>query len=107
MKYTKKIFTKYPKLKQLNKTKMKNIILLSCIIFAAITGQAQTVKTDTNGNFYAAKTATKSKEAKQTGKTFTDSKGNVYPVLISDNGKFYVIRTSKAGNEYKQYLKTE
>lgn len=51
-------------------------------------------------------TGEKAKEpAKATGKTFTDTKGNVYPVYESNKGKLFYLRTSKAGKEYKVYLK--
>lgn len=68
---------------------------------------SQTVKQDANGNYIAVKAAndTTNTGGKATGKTYTDAKGNVYPVMISKNGKLFVIRTSKAGNQYKQYLK--
>lgn len=43
-----------------------------------------------------------------TGFTWTDSKGNKYPIYISNSGSCYVIKTSsKSGKEYKQYLKPE
>jgi Na+-transporting methylmalonyl-CoA/oxaloacetate decarboxylase beta subunit len=63
------------------------------------------VKTDINDNYIAIKTKDSSIN-KPTGKTYTDSKGEVYPVYITANNKLYVIRTSKkTGNQYKQYLK--
>lgn len=37
--------------------------------------------------------------------TWIDSKGNKYPIYISNSGSCYVIRTSKnTGKEYKSYL---
>lgn len=65
-----------------------------------------TVKKDANGNYTAIRSSrSDSTVAKPTGKTYTDTKGNVYPVYISINNKLYIIRTSRTGNKYKQYLK--
>lgn len=37
--------------------------------------------------------------------TYTDSKGNVYPIYLSSTGKAFIKRVSKkTGKEYKQYL---
>jgi len=59
---------------------------------------------DANGNYQAVSKATADKGT-DTGKTFTDSKGAVYPVFKSSAGKLYYIRTSKtSGNDYKVYL---
>jgi hypothetical protein len=85
---------------------MKKAIAIFAIMFAAFTANAQKVTTDAAGNYVAVKTAAKAAEpAKPTRKTYTDTKGNVYPVMVSAKGKLFVIRTSKAGKEYKQYLK--
>lgn len=47
---------------------------------------------------------TGSKETK-TQYTYTDSKGNVYPVYLSSKGKAFIKKVSKkTGKEYKQYL---
>lgn len=83
---------------------MKKIIILLTIICAGSLAHSQNVKQDKNGNYisiYQRDTTS----AKPTGKTFTDTKGNTYPVYVSKNGKLFVMRTSKAGNNYKQYLK--
>ena len=74
-------------------------------LFSAFSGNAQNVKQDKNGNYYAVKMA-KDSTAKQTGKTFTDAAGKTYPVMVSKNGKLFVIRISKAGNKYNYYLKS-
>lgn len=80
--------------------------MLVIALYSCITTQAQNAKL-VNGNYVS---VTKSRTSidttpKSTDKTFTDSKGKVYPVYISSNDKLYVLRTSKAGNQYKQYLK--
>jgi hypothetical protein len=37
--------------------------------------------------------------------TYTDSKGNVYPVYLSSTGKAFIKKVSKkTGKEYKQYM---
>ena len=60
---------------------------------------------DANGNYQAVTHKKAITENQETGKTFTDTKGNVYPVFKSSTGKLYYIRTSKqTGNDYKVYL---
>lgn len=86
---------------------MKKIILLAALFLAFTVLKAQTVKVDASGNYIAVKALKDSTgtAAKPTGKTFTDTKGNTYPVMISKNGKLFVVRISKTGNKYNQYLK--
>ena len=97
-----------------NKVEVKQSVLIILILFISlflasfIDAKGQTVQRDANGNFKAISAPREAKtEAKPTGKTFTDTKGNVYPVLISKNGKLFYVRTSKAGNDYKVYIKIE
>lgn len=80
---------------------MKTLILIASL-FIVTAGHAQTVTKDAQGNYHA---TAKTDSAKATGKTFTDSKGNTYPVFVSRNGKLFYLRTSKSGNIYKAYLK--
>ena len=41
-----------------------------------------------------------------TGKTFTDSNGKVYPVFKTSSGKLYIKKVSaKTGKTYKSYLR--
>lgn len=75
-------------------------LLTTLAILICLTASAQTVK-DSSGNYHAQRSET----AKPTGKTFTDSKGVVYPLLISARGKLFYLRTSKTGNIYKVYIK--
>lgn len=78
-------------------------LLCLFIMGLVVAGNAQQVKQDAQGNYYAVK-ATKDTSItyKPTGKTFTTSKGETFPVYVSKNGKLFVIRTSKAtGNQYK------
>jgi hypothetical protein len=91
---------------------MKSLITMLLILSLGFAAQAQTVKVDAQGNYIAVKdTATKANKpdsGKDTGKTYTDSKGKKWPVMESANGKLYVLRTSaKTGNQYRQYLKVQ
>lgn len=84
---------------------MKKILISLVIICASFVAHSQNVKQDKSGNYYAIG-RNDSTQAKQTGNTYTDSKGIVYPVYISKKGKLFVIRTSKTGNKYNYYLKS-
>ena len=81
----------------------KAIILISALFFLSIAGSAQNAKVDAKGNYISI--AKVREPAKNSGKTFTDSKGNVYPVFESAKGKLFYTRVSKSGNEYNVYLK--
>lgn len=86
--------------------RQKLMILISALFIGlSFASNAQKVERDANGNYVAVKATKTAQDDKPTGKTYTDSKGNVYPVYESKNGKLYVIRTSKTGTQYKQYLK--
>lgn len=90
---------------------MKKSLLFILAIAAAVCFfsrdlAAQRVTVDKSGNYVAVKTNADT-VGKATGKTFTDTKGNVFPVYASKSGKLYVLRTSKSGNVYKQYLKLD
>ena len=81
------------------------IVFTLVAIFSMLSGNAQNVKQDANGNYSAIGRVKDSTSAKPTGQTYTDSKGNTYPVMISKNGKLFVVRISKTGNRYNYYLK--
>jgi len=66
----------------------------------------QNAKLDSKGNYVYVKQPIDT-TGNPTGKTFTDSKGVVYPVLLSKTGSLFVIRTSAKGTRYKYYLRTE
>ena len=92
------------------KKNLNKIAFLICLFIMGlvIAGNAQTVKQDAKGNYVAVKsTSDTAATYKPTGKTFTTTKGDIYPVYVSKNGKLFVIRTSKTGNQYKQYLKVD
>jgi uncharacterized lipoprotein NlpE involved in copper resistance len=78
----------------------KLIVTIAVALFSIVGVNAQKITTDANGNYVAVKSERVKAEAKETGKTFTDAKGNVFPVLQSANGKLFVIKTSKnTGNQ--------
>lgn len=87
---------------------MKKLLSL-LVILSLITGaHAQNATVSNEGNYVAINHQLQGHDsAVATGKTFTDLKGNVYPVWRSRNGKLYYFRTSKAGNVYRAYLKLE
>jgi hypothetical protein len=85
---------------------MKKLILITASILAFTLGYSQTVRKDASGNYVAVVSVRDSTSAKNTGQTYTDAKGNVFPVMISKAGKLFVVRIStKTGAKYNQYLK--
>ena len=86
---------------------MKKIILAAIMLLSLNVGvQAQSVVKSGN-NF----TQVSNKGGKSSGKetktqyTYTDSKGNVYPIYLSSTGKAFIKKVSKkTGKEYKQYM---
>jgi hypothetical protein len=79
-------------------------LYLLCVVSIAANGQTK-VQTTKDGNYTAVSSTVKSgSKAKLTGKTFTDSKGNKFPVYISSNGKLFYKKTAKSGNVYNVYL---
>ena len=84
---------------------MKKSIIFAALLWAT-SATAQNVTVDSNGNFHAVAAA--SKPPIPTVYTYTDNKGKVWPVFVTEKGIPYVIRTSaKTGKEYRYYLKTE
>jgi hypothetical protein len=82
---------------------MKKIIITLSLVLTSMFIQAQTVKKDDSGNYV--QTSSSSATAKDTGKTFTTAKGEVFKVYETAKGRLFVIRKSKkTGTEYKQYL---
>ena len=84
---------------------MKNLIYATLMLMSLSLGvQAQNV--ERKGNTFTQVTNKKSsgKEVK-TQYTYTDSKGNTYPIYLSSTGKAFILRVSKkSGKEYKQYM---
>jgi hypothetical protein len=90
-------------------------LLMGTLVFLALKSNAQfsqAAKVDASGNYTAVAgtrdTALNLTNDKLTGKTFTTSKGENFPVYISKNGKLFVVRVGKeSGKRYKQYLKLD
>ncbi len=82
------------------------LIYLAIIVIGLISeAKAQGIVKDAKGNYtQLSSQKTTESTAKQTGKTFTDKSGKVYPVMESKNGKLFVVRTSKNGTTYNMYL---
>lgn len=87
---------------------MKHLFFCFLLILTISLFAQTKVKKDENDNYVPVKTE-KSAKVKaietKTGKTYTDSKGNVYPVYYTSSGKkvIYII-SGKTGMEYKQNM---
>lgn len=88
---------------------MKKFILMIAIALSAITmnGQATAPEYKVVGDKIVKIKSSKNKvEPVDSGLTYTDSKGVVYPVMKSARGAYFIVRTSKkSGKKYKKYLK--
>ena len=82
-------------------------LLFASLLLISVNARSQTTATlDKQGNYIAtSKPKQTGSQAKPTGKTFTDTKGVIYPVLESKNGKLFYVKTSKTGNVYNVYIK--
>jgi len=66
------------------------------------------IQIDKDGNIVAIKTGRTSKEPQATGKTYTHTNGQTYPLWKGQKGGYFVYRTSKrSGKQYKYYLPKE
>jgi len=85
--------------------KMKTLFTI-LFLFIAVSSQAQQLaKINSKGHYSISSDSSQTVKAVNTGKTFEDKKGVVYPIFKSGKGKFFIVRTSaKTGNTYKQYL---
>jgi len=84
---------------------MKALLTL-LFLFIAVSSQAQQLaKINSKGHYSISSDSSTAVKAVDTGKTFEDKKGVVYPIFKSGKGKFFIVRTSaKTGNTYKQYI---
>ena len=85
---------------------MKKLLVLLLILFS-LSSYSQNAKVDKDGNFTAISNTKAKSDTINTGKTFTDSKGKVYPVFKTKRGKLYYPRISKSGRYYRAYIKVE
>ena len=85
---------------------LKLIAFFTCLlIMGLVVGANAQIKQDAAGNYYAVKVAKDSSNAKPTGRTFTNSRGETFPIYVTERGKFYILRIAKvSGRTYKQYF---
>ena len=84
---------------------MKKLFIAAMMLLSLNMGiNAQSVQRQGNNFTQVSNPKTSGKETK-TEFTYTDSKGNIYPVYLSASGKAFIKRISKkTGKEYKQYV---
>lgn len=83
----------------------KTICLFLAICSLIMTASAQNARKDAAGNYHALKYPADSVD---THHTYTDNKGQVYPVFSTGKGKLYYGRTSpKTGKYYRSFLRIE
>ena len=87
----------------------KLIFTVALLLMLGVNNSSSFSQVTRNGNtFTVAKVKQVSKSATKTKFTWQDSKGNLYPIYVSQSGATYVLRTSKkSGKEYKSYLGEE
>lgn len=85
---------------------MKKLFIAAIMLFSLNVGiQAQSVQKQGN-NF----TQVSNKNKKSSGKatktqyTYTDSKGVVHPVYLSETGKAFIFYTNKKGEQKRRYM---
>ena len=86
---------------------MKKLILIVVLMSLGDMVYSQAMRVNASGNYeWVTPVKEKKSEAQTTGRTYTDSKGETYPVYISKNNKLFIIKTSKkTGKNYNYYLK--
>ena len=83
---------------------MKKLFIIASLFIVTTAHAQQKAVKDAQGNY----TITSHRDTvagTPTGHTITDSKGKVYPLLLSSRGRLYYLRTSRTGNTYKVYIK--
>ena len=83
------------------------ILMVICVSMIANAGDNKSYKCE--GSTYSSTGRVNNSSAPvSTGFTWSDSKGNKYPIYISNSGSCYIIKTSKkTGKEYRNYLGAE
>lgn len=83
---------------------IKKLFIVMMMLMSITYTNAEIIK---EGKTYSQVTKSKTPD-KDSGFTYKDSKGNIYPIMISKSGSCYILRISKkSGKEYKQYLGKE
>lgn len=88
---------------------MKKILILLVMLlsFAVVNAQKQYTREGNNFTSVSSRGGSKAEPTK-TKFTWTDSKGNQYPIYMSASGSCFVIKVSKnTGKEYRNYLGPE
>lgn len=84
------------------------ILFIICIGLTANADNDKSYKCEGNTYSSTGRVKANSSAPVSTGFTWTDNKGNKYPIYISNSGSCYIIKKSnKTGKEYKQYLKPD
>lgn len=97
----------YKKMKDILVSIKYFIIVFMMMFLVNIAADAQSFEVKGN-NYTAVKANGKVKsEPEKTAYTWTDRKGNVYPIYISKNGSCFTIRTNSKGETYPSYLKPD
>lgn len=83
------------------------LALLLLVLAIGLVANAQSYKCE--GTTYSSTGRVNNSSAPiSTGFTWSDSKGNKYPIYISQSGSCYIIKKSnKTGKDYKMYMKPE
>ncbi len=81
---------------------MKTLKITAFIILSFLSYSVKSQTIDSLGNYHA---IIKTVNDSITGKTYTNSKGVVYPVYQGARGGVYYWVKAKKGNYYKKYLK--
>ena len=84
---------------------VKQMLLATMFAIVSLMGYSQ-VRVE--GNTYKSTTTTRTSKVDTTIYKWEDSKGNQYPICISQSGSCFVWRvSSKTGKQYRQYLGEE
>lgn len=83
---------------------MKKIIIAAIMLLSMNVGvQAQSVQRQGN-NFTQVSNKKSSGKTAKTQYTYTDSKGVVHPVYLSEGGKAFIYYTDKKGEQKRRYM---
>jgi len=84
---------------------MKKLLLFALIFYSLLIVAQTPVKEDSTGNYVSASTKKPPEPATFTGKFYTDSKEERYPVYKTKTGKLFYKKISKKGTLYRVYIK--
>lgn len=84
-------------------------VLVMLVLLLGLTAPTYSQNFEKHGTeFVQTKTTRTKSEPEKTTYTWKDSKGNVYPIYISNTGSCFVLKVSaKTGKEYRYYLGKE